>query len=269
MNNKIVEYFEKIKELSPLVHCIVGPVSVNLCANAILAVGARPICAEYKKEVSKITSSADALMISTCGITNERARAVLIAARSAKKNNIPFVFDAVGVSCSLARRKLAIRIIKKYTPNIIKGNYSEITALLDFNYKSSGVDADPCVSVEKIARVAVEISKKYGCVVLASGKTDVIAKRDRVYFAKNGTKRLSSVTGTGCALGALTATFLSVASPCAAAVSACAVLGISGELAKCEGSGSFLREILDNLSTLNHKEIEENVNVEEVSFEGF
>ena len=36
----------------PLIHCITNPISINQCANALLAIGARPIMAEHPKEVS-------------------------------------------------------------------------------------------------------------------------------------------------------------------------------------------------------------------------
>ena len=37
---------DALREKAPLVHCMTGAVSVNFCANAVLALGARPICAE-------------------------------------------------------------------------------------------------------------------------------------------------------------------------------------------------------------------------------
>ena len=46
---------EKIREKSPLIHCITNPISMNLCANGILALGARPIMAEHPLEVEEIT----------------------------------------------------------------------------------------------------------------------------------------------------------------------------------------------------------------------
>ena len=39
----------------PLVHCITNPISIHQCANAILAIGARPIMAEHPAEVQEIT----------------------------------------------------------------------------------------------------------------------------------------------------------------------------------------------------------------------
>ena len=36
-----------IKVQAPLVHCITNPISINDCANILLALGARPIMAEH------------------------------------------------------------------------------------------------------------------------------------------------------------------------------------------------------------------------------
>ena len=138
MFNEIVN---SVREKKPLVHCITNPISINQCANAVLAVGAKPIMAEHPKEVEEITNVADALVLNLGNITDARMESMLISAKTASENNIPFVVDAVGISCSALRRDYIKRIIK-YKPKVIKGNYSEIKALYDSEYKSAGVDAD-------------------------------------------------------------------------------------------------------------------------------
>ena len=45
-----------LRERNPLIHCITSPIAINDCANAVLAVGARPICAEHPAEVRGITA---------------------------------------------------------------------------------------------------------------------------------------------------------------------------------------------------------------------
>ena len=84
-------------------------------------------------------------------------------------------------------------------------------------------------------------------------------------YVKNGTPELASVTGTGCMLGALCTTFMTVQAPMDAAVSACCYLGICGELARTEkGNGSFAVNLMDRISTLSGEEIMKNLNVEEM-----
>ena len=43
---------------APLIHCITHPIVVNDCANAVLALGARPIMAEHPKEAASIAQIA-------------------------------------------------------------------------------------------------------------------------------------------------------------------------------------------------------------------
>ncbi len=47
MINQLLEIKSKIKINQPLIHCITNPISINDCANIVLASGARPIMAEH------------------------------------------------------------------------------------------------------------------------------------------------------------------------------------------------------------------------------
>ncbi|MBR6523524.1 MAG: hydroxyethylthiazole kinase [Clostridia bacterium] len=249
MINQIIE---KVKRHNPLVHCITNPISINQCANLILGVGASPIMAEHPAEVAEITLSADSLLLNFGNITEVRIKSMQIAAATAAEKGIPIVIDVVGVACSGLRRRLALKLIEKYRPAIIKGNYSEIVALQNPEYYSAGVDAE---KLGDISGIGAKLAEKNGAVVLASGKIDIITNGKRVTRIKNGCEKLSKVTGTGCMLGALCATYLSAAAGTEAAVAACAVLGVCGELAETEkGNGSFMISLLDNLSTLTNVE---------------
>ena len=41
----------RVLQTEPLIHCITHPIVINDCANAVLALGARPIMAEHPREV--------------------------------------------------------------------------------------------------------------------------------------------------------------------------------------------------------------------------
>ena len=77
---------EKVRAQAPLIHCITNPISINQCANAILAVGARPIMAEHPKEVREITDSARALMLNLGNITDARMTSMEISARAGDRS---------------------------------------------------------------------------------------------------------------------------------------------------------------------------------------
>ena len=67
---KLNEIRAAVRDRRPLIHCITNPISINQCANAVLAAGARPIMAEHPAEVKEITESADALVLNLGNILN-------------------------------------------------------------------------------------------------------------------------------------------------------------------------------------------------------
>ena len=89
--------------------------------------------------------------------------------------------------------------------------------------------------------------------VLVTGKTDIITNGEAIVLCENGTPRLSLVTGTGCMVHALCASYSAVTDPFTAAVLSVSTMGICGELAerKSEGLGSFRIALLDALSLLS------------------
>ena len=257
-----------VRERSSLIHCITNPISINQCANAILAVGGRPIMAEHPREVSEITATAGALMLNLGNITDVRMEAMRLSARTAAEHGTPILLDAVGAACSKLRRDYACDLMEAVTPAVIKGNYSEINALYQESYRASGVDADAALDAQTVERAAAALARTRHTVVLASGKVDIVTDGTRLIRVRNGTPQLSCVTGTGCMLGALTAAYLSAASGLDAAVTACAVLGVCGQLAETErGSGSFMVGLLDALSTLQDAELERYMDLEEIEIE--
>lgn len=252
----------------PLIHCITNPISIHQCANAILAVGARPMMAEHPKEVREITETADALLLNLGNITDVRMDSMRISAETAKELHIPAVLDAVGVACSALRREYAFDLLRAAPPVVLKGNYSEIKALCHVDYRSAGVDSDRDLTVSAMDCAAAELARRYHAVILASGKTDIVTDGVRLVHIHNGTPRLSEITGTGCMLGALAAAYLSAGSPLDAAVEACEVLGICGQLAETvQGSGSFQAALLDALSTVTDAALEQLICKEETNLE--
>lgn len=259
---------EAVRNRQPLIHCITNPISINQCANGILAIGARPMMAEHPKEVREITETAAALMLNLGNITDTRMQSMKVSMLAAKEKNIPVILDAVGIACSQLRRDYIEELLEIGIPAIIKGNYSEICALHHSAYRSSGVDADAAIHEETMCNIAAELAQKYHTTILASGKVDVVTDGTRIVCVKNGTPQLATVTGTGCLLGALCGAYLSVCSGMNAAVTACAVLGICGQIAETtNGSGSFMVNLMDALSTLTEEQLEQYKDLEEMDNE--
>lgn len=265
---KLHEIREAVRYKQPLIHCITNPISINQCANGILAIGARPMMAEHPKEVREITETADALMLNLGNITDARMESMKISMLTAKEKNIPVILDAVGIACSKLRRDYMVELLEIGIPTVIKGNYSEVYALYHNTYRSSGVDADAAINAETISRAAAELARKYHTTIIASGKIDIVTDGTRIIKVKNGTPQLSTVTGTGCLLGALCGAYLSVCVDMNAAIAACVVLGVCGQIAETsKGSGSFMVNLMDALSTLTAAQLEQYVKTEERQYE--
>lgn len=262
------EICARVRERQALIHCITNPISIHQCANAILAIGARPIMAEHPSEVREITRTADALMLNLGNITDARMQSMKSSMLVAKEKGIPVILDAVGIACSGLRRAFIAELLETGVPTVIKGNYSEIYALQNALYRSSGVDADAAIHADSVCKAAAELARKYGTTILASGKVDIVGDGTRIARIKNGTPQLSTVTGTGCMLGALCAAFLPLCSGMEAAVTACAALGICGQLARTDrGGGSFMVSLMDALSKFTDTELEKYKDWEETQVE--
>lgn len=254
---------QAVRENSPLIHSITSPIAINDCANAVLALGAKPIMAEHPAEVAQITGMAQALTVSLANITDARAESIMISGKVK-----PAVIDVVGVTCSPFRMELAKRFVEECHPAVIKGNVSEIRAMAGVDFGASGIDVSRADAVAKDNRESqlqmADLMKRYAAsvqaVVMASGEVDIIAAADgeTVYFVENGTADMAKVTGTGCMLTCITGVYLSVTDPVTASVLAAVTLGIAGEKAdSSRGLGSYHIGLMDALSTLTDDQLME------------
>ena len=288
----------KLREAAPLIHCITNPISINQCANAILAVGGRPMMAEHPAEVAEITKTAGALVLNLGNITDARMASMPIAAKTANEYGIPIVLDAVGLAGSALRREFTKELLENARMTLIKGNYSEIMTLVEEDYRATGVDAAGDLSEKDMVAACAEAARKYGCMILATGATDILVGRSTdirtdptpssaassaaspdspvqtpattpaapvTVLIRNGSPMLPTVTGTGCMLGALCGAFLAASPTIYGALTACVVMGIAGERAEAEtagkGTGSFAVSLMDHISTLSAEELAAGLNV--------
>ena len=267
--NKIAgigELFADLKEKRPLIHCITNPISINQCANAILALGARPMMAEHPLEAPVITRTAGALMLNLGNLSDTRVTSMKLGLEAAREEGVKVCLDVCGAACLENRRTLAHDLIKEFAPEIVKGNYSEIMALARGDYRSSGVDADGRLGEEDVLKIAPQLADSLGVTILASGKTDIVSDGTRTCLVKNGTPQLSQVVGTGCMQGAIAATFLSCRGGFDAAADAALTLGICAELAATrKGLGTFAVRLMDKLSVITAGDIKKHADLTYVS----
>lgn len=245
------ELYRSLLAKSPLVHCITNYVTVNDCANVLLAVGARAIMSHAPEEVSEVTGYSNALVLNLGG--TEYYSSMIMSLVSAASAGIPVVLDPVGVAVSGHRRDFCKRLLKSGSITAIRGNLSELLALIDNKSGSTGVDAPPSVqSDDYVMSIMEELRKKYSSTIICSGSTDYLLMNDGKSLKLScGSPYMRRVSGTGCMASTLVAAALSVnASP----ASAMLLFGKAGELAeaaikeKNEGMGSFHFRLIDALS---------------------
>lgn len=256
---KIGNLLSEVRNNKPLVHNITNYVTVNDCANILLAIGASPIMADDIKEAADITKISSALVINI-GTLNERTiESMIISGKKANELNIPVIFDPVGAGASEFRNETTKRILEEVKISVLRGNMSEIKFISGLGASTKGVDAaesDLESGNDEGVKVAKDLAKKFNCIVAITGATDIVSDGNRVAILENGTKMLANVTGTGCMTTALVGAFCGAGRDYfIGAVSGITAMGISGEIALEKagkiGTGSFHIAIIDAISNLD------------------
>lgn len=257
--NSISEVLEKVKVKSPLVHHITNYVTVNDCANIVLAIGGSPVMADDTEEVEEMVSIASALVINIGTLNGRTIESMIKAGKKANELGIPVILDPVGVGATKLRTETTATLLENIKFAVIRGNMSEIKLISGINVEIKGVDS--AASAEGAEEIAKKLSKDTGAVIAITGAVDVIAKDEEVILLENGHKALSNVTGTGCMTTSLIGTYLGVTEDhLTAACAGIMSMGIAGEkafesLKSGEGIGTFRVRIIDNIYNLTSDHI--------------
>jgi len=252
-------------QTKPLVHCITNYVTVNDCANALLAFGASPVMADDEREVEDIVSISKALYINI-GTLNERTiKSMLRAGKKANALNIPVILDPVGAGASSLRTRTAFELIENIRFDIIKGNISEIKNIAGSANTTKGVDAseEDKASVKSAAVLAKELALKTKSVIVITGPLDIISDGQKTLSVANGHEYMGRVCGSGCMLGAVCAAFRAEHSALEAASYAAAAFGVAGEKAfKNQGLISYKNNLIDAAGLLTREEVKKYEKIE-------
>lgn len=250
--NEVSQILESVKEKKPLVHHITNYVTVNDCANMVLALGGSPVMADDLAEVEEMVSFASALVINI-GTLNERTiQSMIKAGKKANQLGVPVILDPVGVGATTLRTETAARLLKEVRFAVVRGNMSEIKMIAGLNVQIKGVDS--VADDEDGVEIAKSLSAKLGSVIAITGAIDIIAEQDRLCTISNGDKMLADVTGTGCMSTSLIGTYAGATNDYfLAAVSGITTMGLCGELAKArltegQGIGTFKVNLFDEVS---------------------
>ncbi|MGV8092113.1 MAG: hydroxyethylthiazole kinase [Mangrovibacterium sp.] len=248
----LVNDLELIHKRSPLVHNITNYVVMNNTANALLAIGASPVMAHSVEEVEDMVKIASSLVINIGTLSNKWIKGMFLAGKAAKREGIPVILDPVGAGATSYRTDTCLALIKDCSPDIIRGNGSEIIALTRGGGQTKGVDS--LSSSDSALDSATKLARQTGAIVVVSGPTDYITDGEKTEAVKNGSVMMTRVTGLGCTASALVGAFAAVnPDPFRASVHAMAVMGITGELAaeKSNGPGTMQLHFLDELYHLD------------------
>lgn len=267
--------FENMIKSKPIVHCITNFVTVNDCANIILAGGGSPTMAHHQDEVKEITQNSQCLVLNM-GNVNE-VTSMILAGEKSNEFKHPVVLDPVGIGASKLRNETFMKLSKNIQFSVIRGNISEIKVIANGKGITKGVDADETDKVtednlKETVAMAKRLSRTLKSVIAISGSIDIVADKEKAYVIRNGHPIMTKITGTGCMSTALIGAFCggnpdNILEATAAAVTA---MGVSGDIAfkkmkKFEGGTMMFRMFLiDSISNMTSEILNGGMNIEKI-----
>lgn len=266
------EVLTAVQIKKPLVQCITNFVTVNDCANIILASGGSPTMASHLREVEEAVAGVQALVCNLGAI--EKVDAMILAGKEANRLGKPVVLDPVGAGGTKLRRDAAKRLLEEVQFAVIRGNASEIRYLAGQQSTGSGVDVSSLDEITKenlsaAVSMAEELAGKLHTVIAISGKIDVISDGKRSCILRNGCATMARITGSGCMLTSLIGAFCGAWDDTfLAACAAMAVMGISGEIAEEKrlrngtGNATFRNDLIDAVFNMTEEKMKEGVRYE-------
>lgn len=275
---KVNETLTEIQEKNPLTHCITNSVTINDCANAVLAIGGSPFMAEDAEELEEVVAIADALVINIGKLSKDQVEAMKISANAANKTNTPIVLDPVGVGVTELRNRTTLDLIENYQMTVIRGNISEIKAIakligvIDENNTAKGVDVnvDDIITEENLAangEIIKEVATKLNTTILASGPIDILSDGETTIAIDNGDDMMPLITGSGCMLSSIVGSCVGGSAPLEGSFVAILAMNIAGEKARAkvdakdEGTGSFRAYLIDYLYKTDAESLAKEANI--------
>lgn len=262
---------EQFRAQNPLVHCISNLVTIQDCANILLAAGGSPIMAQEPEEVAEISAHCQATVLNTGTPSDQKFLACRLAGQAANRAGHPVILDPVGVGASSYRLGQVSRLLEAVSPTIIRGNLGEIQALLKMSSAETGVDCVSDSDLEQRKACALRLAQARNCVVFLSGTVDVVTDGRQMALLSGGDARMRQITGAGCMLSVLLGGFAAAApDPFSAALCAggfwkgCAAYAAQSG----PGAGAFHAGLFDGASLLDAERLSALCQVEFVLIKG-
>lgn len=254
----------RVKKENPMAASITNTVTVNLVANAQLAVGGSAAMIYLPDEGEGMAHLAGAMYINMGTLLPVYEETLPRTVRALQAERKPWVLDPVGIGLGALRRKI-LREFQAYRPGVIRGNASEIIALANLWGLASGrardgvrgVDATDSVDAARAAAIALALET--GGAVAVSGPVDLVTDGHQVIRVRGGSRFLPLITGAGCSLGGAIAVYAAVGKPFIAALAGTMAFDLAAARAEEGGMGpaSFQVRFLDELYRISPEELAE------------
>lgn len=248
----ISEIRRSIIEKRPLILNVTNFVTPDFIANGLLSLGASPIMSQSSEEMEELIQMASAVVINIGTLNEEWMQLARSATHIANIMNKPIILDPVGAGATHLRTSFAQELLSTRKIDIIRGNASEIMALANQGSHTKGVDST--LNTEMAIDAAQFLAQNYHLVTAMSGVVDIILDRNRIQKLAYGSPMMCSITGTGCLLSSVVASFRAVHSDSfEAAWSASFFYAVCGEQAAAQSAlpGSFKMHFIDALHQSN------------------
>ncbi len=262
----------QVREKKPLVQCITNFVTINDCANIILASGGSPTMASHPLEVEEAVAGVQALVCNMGAI--DKIDSMILAGKEANRQGKPVILDPVGAGGTQLRRDAVKKLLEEVHFTVIRGNASEIRYLAGQQSTGFGVDVSSLDEItegnlDAAVSMVEDLAGKLNTVIAISGKIDVISDGKRSCVLRNGCATMARITGSGCMLTSLIGAFCGACEdPYFAACSAMVVMGVSGEIAETKrlhngtGNATFRNDLIDAVFNLTQEQLKEGVRYE-------
>lgn len=273
----IADAVRAVRDTTPLAQSFTNFVTINLVANAQLAVGGTAAMSYLPDDILDVAAICGATYINVGTLLPFYKDALADIACRLHEQGKPWVLDPVAAGLG-ATRTAILESFRDVPPTVVRGNASEIIVLdrmwgltdadgagnADNTTRPVGVEsADEVDSAIPAARrlarhLAAHSSNGQGAVAV-SGAVDFVTDGARGYRLPGGSALMTKITGAGCSLGGVVGTYLAVADPLTAALAASLHFNRAGEIAEsaAHGPGSFQTEFLDALWNVTAEQIAE------------
>ena len=277
--DNIEKNLNDIRDKNALTHCITNAVTINDCANAVLAIGGSPFMAEDAEELEEVVTIADVVVINIGKLSKSQIESMKISAKKANETSTPIVLDPVGVGVTNLRNRTTMDLIENYDIAAIRGNITEIKAIaklsgvLDESNTAKGVDvnADDIITEENLkdnAYLIKELASRLDTTILASGPIDILTDGETVISIDNGDDMMPLITGSGCMLSSIVGSCIAGSNPLEGSLIAILAMNLAGEKARAkvderdEGTGSFRAYLIDYLYRTEAERLVNESNIE-------